>query len=186
MRFLLLLTALLLELPAHAAEPGRCDRIQAEFLELAKLQPRACPEATEVHGRYQSAFPEVSATCRRIEAQAQAGPFRLKLGTENEMLAEAMQQRKKDMEERATLTSRFAQEILLTPIDTDIPARPPAQVSAACRDELDQYSKARRVVLSTFSRLFHQIERNNETLFQQAVERAIRPPGAEAPGAPGR
>lgn len=183
----LLLT--LSSLPAlAAAEPSRCDQIRAEFREMERLTPKACEESKEVHARYQKSWLEVNEHCRRLEARVAAGPIRLKIGTEDEMQYEAMEQKRKDMEERHALTHKLAHELLLTPIDTDSPARPPAQVADACRDELDDYAKIRRVVLAAFGRFFSAIDQHDDTLFVQANERALprgtRPASVKPPGEP--
>lgn len=169
-----------------AAEPSRCDQIRAEFKEMERLTPRACAESREVHARYQKSWLEVNEHCRRLEARVASGPVRLRIGTEDEMQYEAMEQKRKDLEERNTLTHKLAHELLLTPIDTDSPARPPAQVTDACRDELDDYAKIRRVVLTAFNRFFTQIDQHDDTLFTQASERALprgtRPASVKPPG----
>lgn len=181
--------SLALSLSAHAAgEPSRCDQIRAEFREMEKLTPKACEESKEVHARYQKSWVEVNEHCRRLEARVQGGPLKLKLGTEDEMRFEAMETKRKDMEERFSLTQKLAHELLLTPIDTDSPARPPAHVTDDCRNEIDDYAKIRRVVLSAFGRFFSQIDLDDDSLFFQASERALprgtRPASVKPPGEP--
>lgn len=168
------LIALLFALPAFAAdEPSRCEKIRAEFREMERLSPRACEESRGVHARYQKGFLEVSDLCRRFEARASGGPPKLKLGTAEEMGLEATEIRQKDMQDRLEVTNHLAHELLWTPIDTDSPARPPAQVADACRDELDAYAKIRRVVLTAFGRFFTTIDQQGDALFVQAQERAL-------------
>ena len=184
-----LLSLLLPASPAQAeAIPSRCERIRAEFREMEKLSPKACEESKETHARYKKAFLEVSDLCFRFETRANAGPLKLKVGTEDEMRFEAMETKRRDMEDRFTYTNKLAHELLHTPIDTDSPAHPPAQVSDACRDELDDYSKIRRVVLQAFGRFFTQIDQDDDTLFTQASERALpkgtRPASVPPPGEP--
>lgn len=162
MRFLLF-TLSLLALPAHAEEPSRCGRIEAEFQVVGRLIPQACEEAKETHERYQRASAEVIDTCRRLEAQAE-NPPKLKSIGEAERQLEAIQHRQQGIEERAKIQERITRELLQTPIDTDPPVFPPVQVSEACRNELDEYAKARRQVLSTFSRFFQKIEAGHENL----------------------
>jgi len=178
---------LILATVAHTAAPiaNRCDQITAEFREMEKLTPVSCEEAKHVHKQFQTAYMEVNQYCRRLEARVNAGATKLALGTEDEMRAEATAIRQKDMEERFSLTSKIAHELLLTPIDTDSPARPPIMVADACRDELDAYAKIRRVVLTSFSRFFQQIDLHADSLFQQASDRAL-PPGTAAARDPGR
>lgn len=172
---------------AQAAETvvARCDKVSSEFRELEKLSPKACEESKKVHKQFLDNFPVVIQHCRRLEARANGGPTKLTLGTENEMLAEASSIRQADLQERFTLTDRVAHELLLTPIDTDSPARPPLMVADDCRNELDEYAKVRRIVLTAFSRFFQQIDLHDETLFPQASERALKPGTAAAPE-PGR
>lgn len=174
-------------MPALAAEPvpGRCEKITAEFREMEKLAPRSCDEARSVHKQFQIAYLEVNEICRKLEARVAAGPVKLQLGLEDEMRSEASDQKRKDMEERSRLTTRVAHELLLTPIDTDSPARPPILVADECRNELDAYAKVRRVVLTAFSRFFTQIDLDNDALFQQASDRAL-PKGTAAAQPPGR
>jgi|GEM_PF-6086566 len=169
---------------AEAIVP-RCDKVAAEFRELEKLSPKACEESKKVHKQFVDNYPLVIQHCRRLEARVNAGATKLKLGTENEMLAEASSIRQADLQERFTLTEKVAHELLLTPIDTDSPARPPMMVADDCRNELDDYAKVRRIVLTAFSRFFQQIDLHDESLFPQASERALKP-GTEAAPEPGR
>lgn len=164
-----------LSAPALAAEEPsrRCDKVQAEFREMESLTPKNCPESQEVHARYKNASAEVMQHCRRLEGRVNGGPIKLKLGTEEEMRYEAMETKRKDLEERFTLTQKIGHELLFTPIDTDSPARPPAQVTDACRDELDAYAKIRRIVMMSFGRFFTQIDKDDDSLFFQASERAL-------------
>jgi len=165
-----------------ALEPSDCDKISAEFREMERLSPKNCEEARQVHKQFQLAYAEVNQQCRRLESRVAAGATKLKLGTEDEMRLEATLIRQQDMSERFTLTERISHELLLTPIDTDSPARPPQLVAEECRDELDSYAKIRRQVLSVFSRLFQQIDTHDDSLFAQAAERAL----PSAPRAPSR
>ncbi len=188
-----LLLSLLLPLTAFAVDPalvGRCEKISAEFREMEKLAPKSCDEARAVHKQFQLAYIEVNHLCRQIEARVLAGPIKLKLGTEDEMRSEAMEQKRKDMEERYAQTNRVAHELLLTPIDTDSPARPPAMVADDCRNELDAYAKVRRIVLSAFGRFHGQIDLDDDSLFQQASDRALpkgtAPAATAVPREPGR
>jgi hypothetical protein len=175
----------LLQQPAAFAEVSRCDKISAEFHELEKLSPKACEESRAVHRQFVAAFPEVNSHCRRLESRANGSPTKLKLGTREEMIAEASAIRQADLKERFDLSEKVAHQLLLTPIDTDAPARPPMMVAEACRNELDDYAKFRRIVLTAISRFFQAIDLHDETLFPQAAERAL-PPAAAAVKEPGR
>ena len=86
----LALAALLLVPGARAEGVSRCEKVAAEAAELRAFQPVACDEARETHETYVKSFPAALELCRKLETQADAGPVKLKLGTEDEMQKEAM------------------------------------------------------------------------------------------------
>lgn len=174
-----LLSILALGTPAHA-DPSRCDKVKAEAAELQNFKPVACDESRETHESYMKAFPEAFELCKRLEARVAAGPVKLQLGTEDEMQREAMDLRQTHLTERNETTEHVIRELFPTPVDNNDASRIPPTVSSDCGTEIETHVRFRRNLLRGINEFYSRIEADDETLFQQASERAL-PKAVSAP-----
>ncbi len=171
---LLLTLTLLFAPPAHAGIT--CDKIRAEAADLKAATPRACDESRISHERFLASLEEVLDTCAKLEAQVAAGVPQLKPATENEMHQEIVSLRQKHMQDQQSFFERLNGTLLPTPLDYD-PSRPVTPtVSSDCGTEVEGYARFRRAITRGFNVLFHSLERFEESLLQQAQERALPTP----------
>jgi hypothetical protein len=158
----ILIALLLATMPAIAAEATRCEKIKAEAAELERSPPKACEESRETQIRYLQAIPEILETCRRLE---------------NETISEVpgngpnaiMELKQKHLTERQKLEEHFAHQLLRTPVDTDDPSRPPAEVSSECGTELENFARFRRAVLRGVAEFYRKFEESDDAAFRKAA-----------------
>lgn len=173
---------------ATAAGSTRCDRLRALFSEGLRSDPASgtCSQAQATHDRYYRYYPMVLEECRKLEVRAEAGPARLRQGTEEEMTSEAMEVRQRDISEHQARLAKVSHELLRTPIDADDPANPPESVDDACGSAIERYVALRRRALTALAELYAKIEQTHDGLLVQAQERGTRQPAAAVPRKPGR
>ena len=169
------LCSLFLEASAHA-EFSRCERIRAEAIAVRSLPASACDESREVHDAYLKAIPELEALCRKIETEMNQGAPRLKLGTEEEMHREIVEIRQRHLIEQRSINDRITRELLPTPLDNNDSTRIFPKVSSECGTEIEDHVRFRRTVLRYVNEFYRKLEGLDDTLFQQAAERALPPP----------
>lgn len=170
---MLLLTLLtLLSAAGVHADPTRCDKVKAEAEEVRSQHPVSCDESRETRETYVKNLPEAIDLCLRLEQEASA-PAKLKLGTEDEMQREAMEIRQKHLMERLELNDHVIKDLFPTPVDNNDPARPPVIVSSDCGTEIEKLTLFRKNLLRGISEFYNRIDRNDDTLLEQASERAL-------------
>lgn len=162
--------------PAFAA----CDNLKAEADDLLKTRPNACDEAKTTHDAFVKGLPAAIDLCRSLENRASAGAPKLTLGSESEMVSEAMEIKQRHLAERQEVVDRVSKELFPTPLDKNDPGRPPTAVSPECAEEIELHVHYRNNLLRALGALFERISDNDDALFTQAGERAL-PGKTEAP-----
>ena len=161
-----------------------CERLQTEFAELLRTPPKACAEASETHRKFDLAQHLMLEECRKLEARVNAGIPKLKQGTDEEMRREAMDLRQRDISEQIALNDKVKRELLHTPLDTDDPGLPPAEVDSDCGTEIEKFVSVRGHALTAIADFYANIDSFNDALLSQAIERGSRP--TPVPMKPGR
>jgi hypothetical protein len=174
-----LLLSLLFSMGAHAADVSRCDKVKAEADDLRATKPVACDEAKEIYDNYVKGLPEAIDICKKLEAEAAAGPVKLKLGTEDEMHLEIMDIKQRHVSEHQGYIDRVTYELFPTALDNNDPSRIPATVGSDCGTEVEGLVRFRKNLQRGISEFYAKIDADDDTLFQQAAERAL--PANKAP-----
>lgn len=168
-----MLLPLLLSWVSAWAAPALCDQLRAEAEQLrARAAASACEESRTTHETYLRAFAETQSLCEKVQAEVSAGPARLKDGTSDQMHIEILDIKQRHAHERQEISDRIVRDLLPTPLDrTDLKPVPPV-VSSDCGTEVEDHVRYRRTLLRGLADMFTKIDANDETLLQQALERA--------------
>ncbi len=137
------------------------------------MHPSACVESRTTHAIYVKAIPEAMALCERLQAQAIAGPVQLSPGTEDARQIQAMEIKKRHIQERSEIKDHVIRELLPTPIDNNDPSRPPPKVSSECGTEIEDLVSFRSSLLNAVFSFYAKIVSDDDQLFQQALENAL-------------